>query len=464
MSKTPGRWLNALSMRRLTALVEPRIIGPGGLHSKPVKQVLIVALGDDPRPALCATPLIQEFQFRFPGVEIDVLVTSRRVAMVFDGFESVRRVIAIPAEDHGLIAWFCALTRLFFARYDLGFDLGESHELGRAILAIATPRALLFVPSPDNSRWAFVMFFAPRDSARLPVFMLRRALVCEEQRDEIGYPPIALRLTGRERRHGAGVVRRLLRNAGTETRCQAIGLLTNHESQRSLTHAWWKRFVREFERLQPDSLFIEITALGGSRLCDSIAHYASSDFRQVVAVFRNLSVLVVADPNVAHLASAGGTATVALHSIDDSFGYLACGPHCRGITVDTQTPESAARTAARALVASGTGVALRTLHPPEPETRPPVRRSTTTSSKSYSEPLAARNPRMIGAGSMRQLLAGTPTAEFPIAVHEYPQATKGYPSQTVRNTAPVPIRRTPRICDLPGRLEKTNGARTVGKP
>jgi hypothetical protein len=393
-SRSPWAW----GKRQLTGLIEPRIVGPGCLHGVRVKHAVIAALGHDLRPALYAIPLIRELERRFAGIEIDVLVASRAAADVFDGFQSVSRVLVAPSAGSGIFAWARAITRLWAARYDLAIDLGEPGEAGRALLAVVRPRASLGVPAADNSGWSFAMFSAPRDPARLPVYLLRRALVCEEQLDETRYPSATLCLTLRERRAGAAVVRCLAGGIeGSEAQRPTIGVMANASSAPMLTPAWWECFLDELKVLWPDCAIVEITTGDDcNHLGNSVAHYSSTEPRSLVAVFSHLSGLIVTDPKLGHLASAGGTATVALHSINDSSAYLACGPQCRGITIESRSPQSAAQATVRALAASAVEVALRTSHSSLPASRQSVHRAATTSSVDRSgrpSAIRARVPR-----------------------------------------------------------------------
>lgn len=344
------RW----SIRPLLRSAARRLAGAGELAQVAIHRVLVVRPNHRLGNVILLTPLIAELERAFPGAEIDILAAGGAAEGLLRRFPLVHRVHALP---HRMVrhpfATIATLARLRKNRYDLAIDAGAGSLSGRLLLALAAPRYGLGVPDACEPMQAETQPSLPRHFAKLPVFLLRRALAPRVKTGDTPYPPVTIRLTSLERDAGHELLGNLADPLlpGRTT----LGVFANATGAKRYADSWWIEFLSAINAALPSCTIVEFLAADGrSRLGDRFRTYYSNDVRKLASVISNLTCFVSADCGVMHLAAASGVPTIGLFSVTDPTRYEPYGGLSRSVlTTGRDAQEIAAivlstlRTAAR---------------------------------------------------------------------------------------------------------------------
>lgn len=326
----------------LERMVERRFVTPGRLDAGAIRRVLVIQLEGGVNGILRMTPLLAEFGNRFPGALVDVLAREKTAETILQGIRPVRNVLQRSLERRSWPRVVLLLLRLRRAHYDLVIDLGSARSVGRIALLVTATRQAIGMGTQDTDAWRLVMFSAPRHEAKLPVFLLRRALMRDEQIDETGYPSMGLHLSACEREAGARRLRELVKAADPEGRSRRVGVILDRAGPPGRGD-WWPRFVVAIRTSYPDLELAEIVTDADARhQHGNVLHCSWQYPRESLAAMGELAGIIVADLAWLDFASAAGVAVVALHVAADPAAYTPYGPQSRGINIEMRSPDSAA--------------------------------------------------------------------------------------------------------------------------
>lgn len=311
--RTPAS--TSLWKKYLSRFVQPKGIRPGGLAGMKVERVLLVQLDARVESLLLLTPLLAELESNFPGVVVDLITGSDDAREVFQEFPSVRNVFLVPPTRTRKVLGAAAFARFCNSRYDLAIDFGTETQLGCLAAALVGARMNLIMPDADNAAWSRAMFSAPSDPARLPVYLLRRALVCEEQRDETLYASISLRL-GSNELASAHQVATALELAGYDPDAFVVGVISSGETSVRPSAALWLPLIEDLQRSHPSVVVLEVLVDREERRIDGIpACKAPVGLRALAALIATLHGAIVTDERLLAVVSASGTPLVFLHDL-----------------------------------------------------------------------------------------------------------------------------------------------------
>lgn len=275
------------------------------------------------------TPLITELERHFKGAEIDVISEGDIAEEVFATFFSVRNVYCLPKRGfkHPL-PFLRLLHRVRRSRYDLIIDpcLGSGFSRAMTRLLHGTYK-LGFSDKPLRSglTHAAPSEIAMEHMAKRPVNLLRWALG-RNYGEELGYPPLDIRLSDIELARGRHVIGELLAVSRQTSSPPVVGVFANATGAKRYPMAWWREFIDTFKTLCPAASMLELIPMHGhSMLGAEWPGYFSSDLRRMGAVMAGMDLMITADCGVMHLAVASRVPTVGMFCVTDASVYAPYG-------------------------------------------------------------------------------------------------------------------------------------------
>ncbi len=320
------------------------LTGVGKLVGVAIHRILVLRPNHRLGNILLLTPLLAELERIFPGAEIDVLIAGNSAGELLDLLPSVHQVHALPQylvrHPARTIAMLARLRRM---RYDLAVDASPNSHSSRLALAVMSSRYGIGAPERGDATWSRLMLSAPSHFAKLPVFLVRRALGLECDIDATPYPPLTVRLTPLERAMGREIFECLTRSQDCIPFRTTLGVFANATGAKCYAESWWLEFLAAITAALPSCSVIEfVPADGSSRLGNRFLTYYSTNVRKLASVISNLTCFVSGDCGVMHLASASGVPTIGLFSASDPSRYEPYGEvNCSLQTAD-KTPQEIA--------------------------------------------------------------------------------------------------------------------------
>jgi heptosyltransferase III len=314
---------------------------------------------------LFLTPVLAEIEARHPGATVDIVGASDGLPKLFRGFRNVGTVLELPPNPFHAPGQFARVVHsLWRNRYDLVIDPELRSRSARFLVnRCQTTYRLGFTGAGNAARLTHGVpsCTAPSHMSRRAVYLLRRASPVADAEPAVPYPELDLRLRPAERRWGAALVARILRQDGTRPQSPVIALFANATGAKRYPSEWWQRLAAQLGALLPRAAFLEILppgVEGASAL--GLPTYQSRDLRQVAAVIGATSLFVSADCGILHLACASGVPRViGLFSVTDPAVYGPVGAGRRAIVTRGLTPEDVAQAVGANLIGVGEDCALR---------------------------------------------------------------------------------------------------------
>ncbi|HEY8011620.1 MAG TPA: glycosyltransferase family 9 protein [Rudaea sp.] len=314
------------------------------LPASGVFRVLICRLSHSLGNTLLMTPLIQEIEATWPGVEIDLVTRSPAAAEIFAGYDCVQNIFCMPR--HGVrhpLRFLHLLRSMRDAHYDLAIDTDPRSQSGRALLLRSRARYKLgFVSDSKGGTLSHAIDpqAAPKHAGQFPVYLLRAAL----RRPASEYPPLDLRLTHAEHEQGGQILARLTAQIpGAGAKKGIIGIFANATGPKFLDEAWWRDFMPAIETHFADFAIVEIVPMSGeSMLGNRYPAYYSTSIRKLAKVLSQLSILICLDCGIMHLARASGTRTAAIFTSTETAEWGPYGAGAYTIRGEHQTGEQVA--------------------------------------------------------------------------------------------------------------------------
>ena len=326
------------------------LVGIGQLAGVALHRILVLRPNHRLGNILLLTPLLSELGRAFPGAEIDVLVAGNSCD-VLGLFLSVSHVHALPRymvrHPARSIAMIAKLRR---THYDLGIDASTNSYSSRVALALVSPRYTIGESVGGDSKCQRATRTPPKHFAKLPVFLIRRALFGECGSAGAAYPPLAIALAPLERAIGRQIYESLDRSTNTIRSRTTIGVFASATGAKCYSESWWLDYLTAMSAALHSCEIIEfVPADGRSRLSNRFPTYYSTDIRKLASVISNLTCFVSADCGVMHLASASGVPTIGLFSASDPSRYAPYGKANCSLLTGNKTPEAIASISVRKL-------------------------------------------------------------------------------------------------------------------
>ncbi|HTY48349.1 MAG TPA: glycosyltransferase family 9 protein [Steroidobacteraceae bacterium] len=329
----------------------------------PVRLIAVIRPNHRLGNTLLLTPLFSELERRFPGAQVEVITAGGAARAVLRGFPQVTAIHAFPGMSFRHPLRVLSLLAMLRRRgYDLAIDPMPHQRAGRFLLGlVGAHRKLGFrwgKPRRDRmlSRSADPAG-APIRFSQAPVYLLRAAWPAgqaatgmgaasgahadtdgrgtgpaepgadETRAADTGMVALELRLTAAERHAGEDRLAAALGGAcppGTPR----IGIFAHATGRKRLALEWWRQLAVSLRVQLPGAQLLEIVPDDGRpRLAGVMPGLHTPDLRLLGATLAALSLVVIADGGVMHLADAAGARVLGLFLSTDPARY---GPGGRG--------------------------------------------------------------------------------------------------------------------------------------
>ncbi|WP_019463522.1 glycosyltransferase family 9 protein [Dyella japonica] len=328
---------------------------PAPLARKGIYRILVCRPNHRLGNMILMTPLIQELERVYPGVEIDILSEGRIAEEVFSSFFSVKNIYCLPKRGFKHpVSFLGMLHGIRQTQYDLiidpcigsGFSRAMTRHLrGRYTLGFSDDgaRSGLTHPVPES--------VAGNHMGQRPINLLRwaRATYSGVVDDTSHYPSLDLRLTEQELLQGRAAVDQLLSDTERGTARPVVGLFANATGAKRYSSEWWAEFITTLREISPQANLLELIPMHGrSMLGDAWPGYYSSDIRRMGAVMANMDLMMTADCGVMHLAVASRAPTLGMFSVTDASVYAPYGHGSSALVTQGLSAREAAIQAVRA--------------------------------------------------------------------------------------------------------------------
>lgn len=287
------------------------------LKKNKVKRILICRPNHRLGNMLLITPLVQEVERTFPDCKIDLFVKGRIAKIIFSNYNSVGRILVLPKKHFKkilqyLAGWFAIKSK----RYDLVINVNKTSSSGRLSAKAARAEHKFFGDAGDNMEAK-----CPEDYchiAKYPVYNLRYYLTKAGIKVDNGpVPPLNIKLSEEELRHGENVLHELVQNTK-----KTICLFTYATSRKCYSTEWWEQFYNRLLIEYPGYNIIEVLPVENvSQIGFKAPHFYSKDIREIAALIANTTVFIGADSGMMHLASASGCPVIGLFSVTKAGVY-----------------------------------------------------------------------------------------------------------------------------------------------
>ena len=366
----------------------------------PVRLIAVIRPNHRLGNILLLTPFMRELEERFPAARVEVIAAGGAARAVLREFPQVSAIHAFPRMSfrHPLrvLSLLCALRR---RSYDLAIDPVPHQRAGRFLLELVGAREKAGfrwgVPRRDRAlTHSADPARAPARFSQAPVYLLQ-ALWPQGSAARAGGAnlgggggskaqasagagtavhtspdagpaadtvPLELRLTAAEYSAGAQRLAAALGTAapaapapgdiGPEESVR-IGIFAHATGGKHLAVEWWRQLAGSLHAQLPGVQLLEIVPDDGRpRLADAMPGLHTPDLRLLGATLAALSLLVIADGGVMHLADAAGARVLGLFLTTDPARYGPGGTGSEALDARGLSAAAAATHAARMLAQS----------------------------------------------------------------------------------------------------------------
>jgi len=301
---------------------------------------------------ILVTPLIAELERLYKGAEIDIVAEGNAAVDVFQTFSSVRHIYCLSRRGfkHPFV-FLSKILRIRRTHYDLIIDPCLGSGFSRLLTRLFKGRRKLGFDDGGVRRRRGMTHLVPASMA--PHHMAKRAVMlvrwyASRRMDEAEYfPPLDLRLTAAEKRHGEQLIRDLVVTSDQPSKGGVIGLFAEATGKKRYCQAWWNDFVAALRIANPEGRLVEIIPVHGRSMLNSTwPGYYSTSIRCMASAMAGVDMMISADCGVMHLAVASGTPTIGMFSVTDAKIYGPYGSHNAHLLTQGMSPQQAAKAVA----------------------------------------------------------------------------------------------------------------------
>lgn len=280
----------------------PRDPNPEQIETDTVKRILVVRINYRIGNILFITPLLNALEKRFPEAQIDVMIGAPFISSLLEGMPQVHAVYSFPRALLKKPLEVLALKKkLQQNRYDL-LITPSLMSTSDSLIALSVPaKYKVGFYSPDVfSPLTHTLPFPENISheALKPLALLDLFADNTENIRNI----LDIRLSKEEKE--------AVKNEIPE---HAIGIFRDARNEKKIDDAWWRELLDALHKKDPSFIFIDVLDPNNrTALREDLQTLSEKDLRVLAAKIANLNAFICADTGPMHLASASGTATIAL--------------------------------------------------------------------------------------------------------------------------------------------------------
>jgi len=280
----------------------PRDPNPKQIETDTVKRILVVRINYRIGNILFITPLLNALEKRFPEAQIDVMIGAPFISSLLERMPQVHTVYSFPRALLKKPLEVLALKKkLQQNRYDL--------LITPSLMSTSDSLIALSVPSKYK-----VGFYSP------DVFSpLTHTLPFPEKISHEALKPLALLDLFSDNTENIRNILDIRLSKEEEEAVKneipehAIGIFRDARNEKKIDDVWWRELLDALHKKDPSFIFIDVLDPNNrTALREDLQTLSEKDLRVLAAKIANLNAFICADTGPMHLASASGTATIAL--------------------------------------------------------------------------------------------------------------------------------------------------------
>lgn len=337
------RYLKSInSLRRNFTKLVTRTIGKSDLNKQPIaidvksiKRVLITRPNHRLGNMLLITPIVKDVSNTFPDCKIDLFVKGGVAAAVFENYENVDKIIALPKSHFKnlheyLFCWFY----LKIQKYDLVINAVAFSSSGKLSTKLANSKYKFF--GSEIKEDIILLKEEEKHVTKSTIINLRNFLAQSGiVNKELEFPNIDIKLCPIEISNGKKELERLIKGDK-----KTISIFTFATGDKCYSEKWWNDFYDLLKLTFPTYTIIEILPIEKiSKINYKAPSYYSKNIRQIAALIANTDLFIGADSGMMHLANASQITTVGLFSVTNPLTFGPYGNNSLAINTNEMKQE-----------------------------------------------------------------------------------------------------------------------------
>jgi ADP-heptose:LPS heptosyltransferase len=303
-----------------------------GNNNLVIKKVLVNRPDHRLGNQLLITPLIQEIENQFPGVEIYLFTKGKLSKVIFKYYNSTIKFYILPKNQfYKPIKYLSVWFKIIFSRFDLCINCETKSFSGRISTMLPISKYKINHEF-DYNLWDFdkenVQHIAKKAIIDFRIYFnlpLNKSI-----------PKLNLKLTSTEIDKGKVILETAKQNNSLKTIC----IYTNATKNKCFNETWWQCFMAEIELQKIEFEIIELLPIEYlSKVEFKYPTIYSTDIREMASVIENVDYFITGDCGVMHLASATNTKTIGLFKFDNITKYQPYGNSNCAIQTNNLSPQ-----------------------------------------------------------------------------------------------------------------------------
>jgi ADP-heptose:LPS heptosyltransferase len=268
-----------------------------------IQRILLVRINYRIGNILFITPLLNALAKKFPNAKIDVIIGAPFISSLIEGMPQVHKVYSFPRK----------LLKQPLKVWALKKELQQNHYdllVTPSLMSSSDSLIALFVPAKYKVGFHAPDVFSPlthtipfpEDIAHeaLKPLALMSLFGETKQADMLSF--LDIRLNEAEKK-----------NAGKDIPPNAIGIFRDARHEKKIDDQWWRELLDALHQKDSSLTFIDILDPNNTvPLNKNIQTLSEKDLRLLASKIANMDAFICGDTGPMHLASASGTATIAL--------------------------------------------------------------------------------------------------------------------------------------------------------
>jgi ADP-heptose:LPS heptosyltransferase len=298
-----------------------------------IHKILVIRVNYRIGNILFTTPLLNALAKQFPNAQIDMMIGAPFITPLIEGMPHINKVYSFDRKllkqplkvlklrkevnqndydimilSSGLSSSDAVMSWLIEAKYKIGFyDKNSFKKLTHTVVAL-----------PEVKHEALV-----------PLSIMQRLGVSDVSQFE-NYLDLCLTQSEKEREN-------------MPTASKTIGIFRDARGEKKIDDQWWKEFIETMHTLDDSFKFIDILDPNNQiPLHKNMEIISEKNLRTLAAKISNLNAFICADTGPMHLASAAGTATVALFKTTTPTLYGTLGKKDLSLVISGKTTQALA--------------------------------------------------------------------------------------------------------------------------
>jgi ADP-heptose:LPS heptosyltransferase len=276
---------------------------PDPIDKNAIKRILLVRINYRIGNILFTTPLLNALEKTFPNAKIDMMLGAPFISSLIEGMPQVNKVYAFPRELLKQPIKVLELRReLKNNHYDLLVtpSLMSSSDTLFTFLVSAKYKVGFYAPDVFSPLTHAVPF--PENIEHEALKPLALMGLFENISEEDMRSTLDIRLSQEEKEGGEN-----------DIPSHSIGIFRDARNEKKIDDDWWRALIEALHTMDTSLNFIDILDPNNTiALEEGMSTISEKNLRTLAAKISNLDAFICGDTGPMHLASASGTATIAL--------------------------------------------------------------------------------------------------------------------------------------------------------